>query len=47
VQITNIVQPPEFPVGPNRWLCAALLVIGFFSTVGGLFLLKSSRRQSA
>jgi uncharacterized protein involved in exopolysaccharide biosynthesis len=47
VQITDIAQPPEFPVGPNRWLGAALLVVGLFSTIGGLFLLESSRQQSA
>ena len=46
VQIVNAAKPPEFPVRPNRWLGAALLVVGLFPTVGGFLLLKSSCRQS-
>ena len=47
VEIVDAAKPPEFPVGPNRWLGATLLAIGLFPTVGGFLLLKSSRRQSA
>jgi uncharacterized protein involved in exopolysaccharide biosynthesis len=47
VEIVDAAQPPKSPASPNRWLGAALLAIGIFSTLGGLLLLKSSRRQSA
>jgi uncharacterized protein involved in exopolysaccharide biosynthesis len=47
IEIVDVAQPPKFPVSPNRWLGAALLAIGLFPTLGGLLLLKSSRRQSA
>jgi uncharacterized protein involved in exopolysaccharide biosynthesis len=44
VEIVDTAKPPEFPVGPDRWLGAALLAIGLFPTVGGFLLLKTSRR---
>ena len=47
VTIIDHAQPPKLPVGPNRFLGATLLVIGLFPAIGGLFLLKSSRRPSA
>jgi uncharacterized protein involved in exopolysaccharide biosynthesis len=40
--IDDAAQPPKSPVGPNRWLGAALLAIGLFPTFGGLFFLKSA-----
>jgi uncharacterized protein involved in exopolysaccharide biosynthesis len=46
VEIVDTALLPELPAGPNRFLGAALLVIGLFTTVGGLLLLKSSRRPS-
>jgi uncharacterized protein involved in exopolysaccharide biosynthesis len=46
VEIVDAAKPPEFPAGPNRWLGAALLVVGLFSTVGGFLLLKSSLRSA-
>jgi uncharacterized protein involved in exopolysaccharide biosynthesis len=41
VEIVDVARLPKFPVSPNRWFGAALLAIG------GLLLIKSSRRQSA
>jgi len=46
VQLIEAAVPPKSPASPNRWLGLALLVIGLFPTLGGLFLLKSSRRCS-
>jgi hypothetical protein len=46
VEINKAAVPPQTPVGPNRLLGALLCVIGLFPSVGGFFLLKSSRRQS-
>jgi hypothetical protein len=45
LQTFDVAQPPELPAGPNRFLGAALLAIGLFSTVGGFLMLKSSRRS--
>ena len=45
VEIIDDARPPKFPVSPNRPLGAALLAIGFFTTVGGFLFLKSFRRQ--
>ena len=42
-EIFDTAKPPKFPIGPNRWLGVALLVIGLFPTIGGFLLLKSSR----
>jgi hypothetical protein len=46
VQIIDAAQPPKSPASPNRFLGAALLAIGLFPTVGGVLMLKSSRRPS-
>jgi hypothetical protein len=46
VEIVDAAKPPEFPVGPNRWLGATLLVIGLLTTAGGFLLLKSSLRSA-
>ena len=47
VQVTDAALPPKSPVGPDRILGVLLFGVGGFPTVGGLLLLKSSRRQSA
>lgn len=47
VKIVDAAKPPGFPAGPNRWLGATLLAIGLFLTVGGLLMLKSSRRLTS
>lgn len=46
VEITE-AEPPKSPVGPNRFVGAALLALGLVSTAAGLFRLKSSRQQNA
>ena len=40
--IIEIARPPKSPVGPNRFLGAALLAIGLLSAAGGFLMLKSS-----
>jgi uncharacterized protein involved in exopolysaccharide biosynthesis len=42
VQIINPAEPPQFPVGSNRPLGAALLAVGLFPLLGGILLLKSN-----
>ena len=46
VEIIDAAQLPKSPAGPNRFLGAALLAIGLFPTIGGVLMLKSSRRPS-
>jgi len=41
VQIIAPAEPPQFPVGTNRPLGAALLAVGLFPLLGGILLLKS------
>lgn len=41
VQIVDLARPPKLPNGPNRYLGAALSVIGLFMVAGGYFCLKS------
>jgi uncharacterized protein involved in exopolysaccharide biosynthesis len=38
VQIVDLAEPSQFPIGPNRWLGAASLLIGL-ALVGGGFIL--------
>ena len=45
VEFVDAAKPPEFPVGPNRWLGATMFAIGLLPTVGGILLLKSSCRS--
>jgi uncharacterized protein involved in exopolysaccharide biosynthesis len=44
VRIVDIAEPPPSPVGPNRVLGAVLLGLGLFPLVGGILLLKPTRR---
>jgi polysaccharide biosynthesis transport protein len=45
VQIMDPAVPPFFPLPRNFGFGASLLAVGFFPTLGGLLLLKSSSRQ--
>jgi hypothetical protein len=44
VQTVDRAAPPQFPIGPDRFLGAALCFVGLFPLTGGILLLTSSRR---